>query len=363
MIIRIQDTVCCELHDSQLPDVVQLLGKDSFTFRLDQAQNHLNLVLPVHDYQVILEANDDRLAVLLVHLLSKLKQARFPCVYMVHTETDRIRVMEHVNIGRPILWISFNTGLDAEEWVIHYSSQHKKTSKHMAEVIVSHLSHDVATRMQSEPMKWKQMLSSLRTQSDKQFPRVRVTSPGFQAYNVDRIELIANSLAKAVISVYTDKPLLELTQALAVLEEKAQALFAPAVSEEAVIEESSETIESYEQAEPELELTPAPVFVSDKEPEPVSSSEQEELVSVSMQEASATRVDKRMSQSTAVFSMLRAHAQGVGTSEHPPSTSPTSSFMAYMNQLSFPNNKAQKQQQPYHILLQQHNLKKSVHEP
>lgn len=336
MIIRIHDAAYCELHDSQLPDVVQLLGKDSFTFTLDQAQNHLNLMLPVNDYQVILETNDDRLAVLLVYIMSMLKQACFPFVYTVHTEKDRERIMSRINMEQPILWITFNEELDCEEWVVQYSQLQKKWSKHLAGLLVSHLSHEVPVRIQSEPIKWKSIVPPLRAQSEKQIPFIRMTCACIQNYTVDQIEEIANSLVRAVVSAYTNKPLLELLQAISKLEEHASKLNIAHITE----------------AE------------RGKEPEPLS--EQRERVNMDIQEPQVNGSQQKMLQATSMFGMLRAHANGDKNGDKSPEqlqgTSSNPSFMTYMNQLSIANNKEKKQQQPYNIMLHQHNLKKSVNE-
>lgn len=331
MIIRIHDAACCELPDSQLPDVVQLLGKDSFTFTLDQAQNHLNLVLPVNDYQVILETDDDRLAVMLVHIMSRLKQAYFQQVYTLHTDSDRSRMMKRIQQERPIVWITFDMEPNSDEWVVQYSLNQKKSSKYLAEHIHQHLAAHVPIHIHSEQIKWKQMVNTFRSQLEKHIPVVKITCGSIQALSVDHIEEIAEGIAKAVISVYTDKPILELIQALLVLEERTS---------------ESSTILS---ADVENKIDPINL-------------EQDQVGYMNIQEQQTIRPQKRMSSSTSTFCTLRAHAAGQETIEAAQSTPSSPSFMSYMNQMSLSNRGEQQQKQPYNFMLHQLSLKKSVHD-
>lgn len=331
MIIRIHDAACCELHDSQLPDVVQLLGKDSFTFTLDQAQNHLNLVLPENDYQVILETNDDHLAVMLLHIMSRLKQAYFQQVYTLHTDSDRSRMMQRIQQDCHIVWITFDREPNSDEWVVQYSLNQKKSSKYLAERIYQQLAAHIPIRILSEQIKWKQMVNTFRSQLDKHIPVVRITCDSIQALSVDHMEEIADGIAKAVISLYTDKPILELLQALLVLEERTS--------------ESSATHST------DVENKRDPINL-----------EEDQDGHMNIQEQQAARLQKRMSPSTSTFCMLRAHAAGQETIEAAQSKPSSPSFMAYMNQMSLTNRGQQQQKEPCNIMLHQRSLKKSVND-
>lgn len=213
MHIMINGSLFRELRDSLLPDIVQILGEASFPFKLDQAQNTLLLAHPIEGHQVILECEDSALRQSLIAKASEMLRECGFHVHLIQRAEERSAVISSVNVEKPVLWLKLQRSTSTE-WSAQFSFQQMKWSKSLAHRLISQLSRCSDLEVQGVQLNWKNMIGSIITKTDHPFAGVTLTCGSLEGLSSFQQGLLAQGIVKAMTSLYTDKPILEVIRAL-----------------------------------------------------------------------------------------------------------------------------------------------------
>lgn len=419
MLITINGTKLCEVSQLQLAEVVQLLGKDSFMFTMDQAQQTLNLMLPFQCYQVVLETDDKSIAELLTGTVKLLAQARYNSVQIVRNDAESKRVHQTLDMTCPITWITISTDSDESVWRVHYSLNQMKQSKALALQLVQELEPIHPTRMQGLQLKWKQVMNSIRAASDKTITAIRLDCRHIHALSEIQLDQIQFALANAVIASHTNKPVLQLIQALLTLEQasiipheeptltEASSLKQSVPQETILISKSvkkkfglraqqsqSEYVnrrdttretdkqQSQEQAprspvelqtmhpareEDGNEQTVVPTVTMDQVAKQALLSREQQVIEQEVEQVASsntkheqTKSERRVEKGQSTFRLLQAHSRHIDAQPNQHTPEGSSSFMSYMNQknLAQSSDLRRAEQQKFNILTEHRKARK-----
>ncbi|MCG7410378.1 hypothetical protein MH117_23480 [Paenibacillus sp. ACRRX] len=237
--IRVNGKEMRELRDSQLSDVVQLLGEHMFAFKLDQAHNILDITHPIQGHQVVLESSRSELTALLSHVEKLLQETGFT-VLLVNRDEDRRTTVKKLSDSHPISWIAFQYEPQQEDWSASFSFEQMKWSKPLAQLIMDNLAdtHEISVR--GVQLNWKNMMSSILAMSNKPMPTVMVNCGNMESLSVFQVGQLAQSIVKAITALYTEKPIMEITRAIRAM------AYVPEVLLESVLHDTTPAVEAAE---------------------------------------------------------------------------------------------------------------------
>ncbi|WP_028546793.1 hypothetical protein [Paenibacillus taiwanensis] len=213
MHIRVNGNEIRELRDSQLSDVVQLLGEHMFAFKLDQAHNILDITHPIQGHQVVFESSHSELTALLSQTAKLLEETGFSVLFVKRDE-DRRTVVKQLSDHYPISWITFQYEPLQEEWSASFSFEQMKWSKPLAQLLMDHLAATNEVAVRGVQLNWKNMMSSILAMSNKPIPTVLLNCGNVEPLSVFQLGQLAQSITKAMISLYTEKPIIEIIRAI-----------------------------------------------------------------------------------------------------------------------------------------------------
>lgn len=213
MYIVVNGSMFRELRDSLLPDIVQMLGEASFPFKLDQAQNTLRITHPIMGNQIIIVCENPALQQALVLKAGDMLEECGFYVTILERIEDQAAVIQAMDKEKPILWLKLQQG-SSQEWSAQFSFQQMKWSKSLAHRIINQLSRCSDLEIQGVQFNWKNMIGSIVAKSDPPFPAVTLNCGSVEGLSSFQQGLLAQGLVKAITSVYTDRPILEVLRAL-----------------------------------------------------------------------------------------------------------------------------------------------------
>ncbi|MFL1677404.1 cytosine deaminase [Paenibacillus dendritiformis] len=221
MEIQINAKPLCTIADEFLPDVYQLLGKHSFTFHLDKNKQILNVVNPLHKYQIVLENKVGSMASPLLQMMREtLKHAGFH-VWIIETEQDRDRCSEEWDSGKQSMWLSLQLA-DGEkkEVVVYYFLHQMKASRQLANLLVQNIARYSDMPIQGVSFHWKSGLSYIFPQPGQTLNLVGLAYGGFDSMGVEERQQLTDGIVGAATIFFGKKPLMELIKQLRLLEER-----------------------------------------------------------------------------------------------------------------------------------------------
>lgn len=221
MEIQINAKPLCTIADEFLPDVYQLLGKHSFTFHLDKSKQILNVVNPLHKYQIVLENKGGGVASPLLQMMrDSLKHAGFQ-VWIIESEQDRERCTEEWDSGKQSIWLSLQTA-DGErkEVVVYYFLHQMKASRQLANLLVQNIARYSDMLIQGVSFHWKSGLSYILPQPGQTLNLVGLAYGGFDSMGEEERQQLTDGVVGAATIFFGKKPLMELIKQLRILEER-----------------------------------------------------------------------------------------------------------------------------------------------
>lgn len=221
MEIQINAKPLCTIADEFLPDVYQLLGKHSFTFHLDKSKQILNVVNPLHKYQIVLENKGGSVASpLLQRMRDSLQHAGFQ-VWIIESEQERERCSEEWDSGKQSIWLSLQPA-DGErkEVVVYYFLHQMKASRQLANLLVQNIARYSDMPIQGVSFHWKSGLSYILPQSGQTLNLVGLAYGGFDSMGEEERQQLTDGVVGAATIFFGKKPLMELIKQLRILEER-----------------------------------------------------------------------------------------------------------------------------------------------
>ncbi|BFH70306.1 hypothetical protein J27TS7_21400 [Paenibacillus dendritiformis] len=221
MEIQINAKPLCTIADEYVPDVYQLLGKHSFTFHLDKNKQILNVVNPLHKYQIALENKGGSGASPLLQMMcDSLKHAGFH-VWIIETEQDRERCSEEWESGKQSMWLTLQpAGEEKKEVVVYYFLHQMKASRQLANLLVQNIARYSDMPIQGVSFHWKSGLSYILPQPGQALNLVGLAYGGFDGMGAEERQQLTDGVVGAATIFFGKKPLMELIKQLRLLEER-----------------------------------------------------------------------------------------------------------------------------------------------
>ncbi|MBG9795262.1 cytosine deaminase [Paenibacillus dendritiformis] len=221
MEIQINAKPLCTIADEFLPDVYQLLGKHSFTFHLDKNKQILNVVNPLHKYQIVMENKAGSMASPLLQMMREtLKHAGFH-VWIIETEQDRDRCSEEWDSGKQSMWLTLQPAdEEKKEVVVYYFLHQMKASRQLANLLVQNIARYSDMPIQGVSFHWKSGLSYILPQPGQTLNLVGLAYGGFDSMTVEERLQLTDGIVGAATIFFGKKPLMELIKQLRILEER-----------------------------------------------------------------------------------------------------------------------------------------------
>ncbi|WP_374019377.1 cytosine deaminase [Paenibacillus thiaminolyticus] len=221
MDIQINAKPLCTIADEFLPDVYHLLGKHSFTFHLDKSKQILNVVNPLHKYQIVLENKGGSVASPLLQLMrDSLKHAGFH-VWIIDKEQDRERCSEEWDSGKQSIWLTLQP-LDGErkEIVVYYFLHQMKASRQLANLLVQNIARYSDIPIQGVSFHWRSGLSYILPQPGQTLTLAGLAYGGFDSMGEEERQQLTDGVVGAATIFFGKKPLMELIKQLRLLDER-----------------------------------------------------------------------------------------------------------------------------------------------
>ncbi|WCF07159.1 cytosine deaminase [Paenibacillus thiaminolyticus] len=221
MDIQINAKPLCTISDEFLPDVYQLLGKHSFTFHLDKSKQILNVVNPLHKYQIMLENKGGSVAFPLLQLMrDSLKHAGFH-VWIIDKEEDRERCSEEWDRGKQSIWLTLQPpDGERKEIVVYYFLHQMKASRQLANLLVQNIARYSDIPIQGVSFHWKSGLSYIFPQPGHTLTQAGLVYGGFDCMGEEERQQLADGVVGTAMVFFGKKPLMELIKQLRLLEER-----------------------------------------------------------------------------------------------------------------------------------------------
>lgn len=221
MEIQINAKPLCTIADEFLPDVYQLLGKHSFTFHLDKSKQILNVVNPLHKYQIVLENKGGSVASPLLEMMrDSLKHAGFQ-VWVIESEQDRERCSEEWDSGKQSIWLTLQPAdEERKEVVVYYFLHQMKASRQLANLLVQNIARYSDMPIQGVSFHWKSGLSYILPQPGQTLNLVGLAYGGFDSMGEEERQQLTDGVVGAATIFFGKKPLMELIKQLRLLEER-----------------------------------------------------------------------------------------------------------------------------------------------
>lgn len=221
MDIQINAKPLCTIADEFLPDVYQLLGKHSFTFHLDKSRQILNVVNPLHKYQIVLENKGGSVASPLLQLMrDSLKHAGFH-VWIIDKEEDRERCSEEWDSGKQSIWLTLQPpDGERKEIVVYYFLHQMKASRQLANLLVQNIARYSDIPIQGVSFHWKSGLSYILPQPGQTLTLAGLAYGGFDSIGEEERQQLTDGVVGAATIFFGKKPLMELIKQLRLLEER-----------------------------------------------------------------------------------------------------------------------------------------------
>ncbi|WP_042227393.1 hypothetical protein [Paenibacillus popilliae] len=221
MEIQINAKPLCTIADEFLPDVYQLLGKYSFTFHLDKSKQILNVVNPLHNYQIVLENKGGSVASPLLQIMRhSLKHAGF-YVWVIETEQDRERCSEEWDSGKQSMWLTLQpVDEKKKEIVVYYFLHQIKASRQLANLLVQNIARYSDMPIQGVSFHWKSGLSYILPQPGQTLNLAGLAYGGYDSMGVEEQQQLTDGVVGAATIFFGKKPLMELMKQLRILEER-----------------------------------------------------------------------------------------------------------------------------------------------
>ncbi|WII36451.1 cytosine deaminase [Paenibacillus thiaminolyticus] len=221
MDIQINAKPLCTISDEFLPDVYQLLGKHSFTFNLDKSKQILNVVNPLHKYQIMLENKGGSVASPLLQLMrDSLKHAGFH-VWIIDKEEDRERCSEEWDSGKQSIWLTLQPpDGERKEIVVYYFLHQMKASRQLANLLFQNIARYSDIPIQGVSFHWKSGLSYIFPQPGHTLTQAGLAYGGFDCMGEEERQQLSDGVVGAATIFFGKKPLMELIKQLRLLEER-----------------------------------------------------------------------------------------------------------------------------------------------
>lgn len=221
MDIQINAKPLCTIADEFLPDVYQLLGKHSFTFHLDKSKQILNVVNPLHKYQIMLENKGGGAASPLLQLMrDSLKHAGFH-VWIIDKEEDRERCSEEWDSGKQSIWLALQPpDGERKEIIVYYFLHQMKASRQLANLLVQNIARYSDLPIQGVSFHWKSGLSYIFPQPGHTLTQAGLAYGGFDSMGEEERQQLTDGVVGAATIFFGKKPLMELIKQLRLLEER-----------------------------------------------------------------------------------------------------------------------------------------------
>lgn len=213
MHIQLNGKPLCEIAETRLVDVYQLLGKYSFTFHLDKRQGVLDIMNPLEGCRVVLESKmteiEDRLW---CPIQSTLSQAGLR-VTIVDSEDTRKQLLSEPNHQRQGIWISAVPD-DAMELSVHYYFHHRKQSKQLAQLLIMNMLKHGELPIRGATLNWKDRSNYQISLAGQSWTSVALTYGGFLRLSTEQLVQLGNGITRAAAAYFSYLPILDIIEKL-----------------------------------------------------------------------------------------------------------------------------------------------------
>ncbi|CAH8717050.1 cytosine deaminase [Paenibacillus thiaminolyticus] len=221
MDIQINAKPLCTIADEFLPDVYQLLGKHSFTFHLDKSKQILNVINPLHHYQIVLENKGGSGIIPLMQTMStSLKYAGF-FVWSIESEQARDSCFKEWDSGKQSIWLTLQPADgERQEITVYYFLHQMKASRQLANLLLQNIAKYSDLPIQGVSFHWKRGLSYILPQPGQELNYAGLAYDGFDGMSEEERQQLADGVVGAATIFFGKKPLMELIKQLRLLEER-----------------------------------------------------------------------------------------------------------------------------------------------
>ncbi|MGG4395789.1 cytosine deaminase [Paenibacillus thiaminolyticus] len=221
MDIQINAKPLCTIADEFLPYVYQLLGKHSFTFHLDKSKQILNVINPLHHYQIVLENKGGSGIIPLMQTMSaSLKYAGF-FVWSIESEQDRDSCFKGWDSGKQSIWLTLQPADgERQEITVYYFLHQMKASRQLANLLLQNIAKYSDLPIQGVSFHWKRGLSYILPQPGQDLNYAGLAYDGFDGMSEEERQQLADGVVGAAMVFFGKKPLMELMKQLRLLEER-----------------------------------------------------------------------------------------------------------------------------------------------
>lgn len=205
----------------------------------------MNVVNPLHKYQIVLESKGGSGASPLLQMMrDALKHAGFQ-VWIIETEQDRERCSEEWDSGKQSMWLTLQPAdEEKKEVVVYYFLHQMKASRQLANLLVQNIARYSDMPIQGVSFHWKSGLSYILPQPGQTLNLVGLAYGGFDSMTAEERLQLTDGVVGAATIFFGKKPLMELMKQLRLLEERqieaGYSLPRPAASEAAAGSRSPE---------------------------------------------------------------------------------------------------------------------------
>ncbi|OGX68724.1 MAG: hypothetical protein A2189_09650 [Paenibacillus sp. RIFOXYA1_FULL_44_5] len=214
MEIQINSITLCMVSSSSMSDVYNVLGKHSISFHLDQDNERLNMVSPVHGIQVVIEKESMESTSLVNKIRYDLEQAGF-FVYIVEDEEQRKRCLSQLDEEKQGIWISILQDEPKGNGITAYFSFHQmKLSKQFAQLLLRNITKMTDLPVNEVLFEWKNIINSIFPLSGplQQIPTIGVAFNSLSSLSERYLESLAKGMTRTFFSFFNQLDWFEVIQ-------------------------------------------------------------------------------------------------------------------------------------------------------
>lgn len=374
MEIRINSVSLCQISDSFLSDVYDVLTRYAMQFHIDQDHQKLYIVSPVQGIRIYLEMQNGFMPQSMsAKLCASLTQLGFD-VCIMKDEEEKRRQQRLWDASKPSLWVSMgNNKQYVSGMSIYFSMNKKKASKQLATLLSQNISRMTDISVNGTFFEWKNTMNSLipLAGSEPAMPKIQLAWNDYFQMNERQIEDFTYCMTRTFASYYHQSFLIDVIQYFlyfqhAPIQMESQEIVSttneeilqvPVGYEEQMMEQQEVKDNEQEQEQEseqgsnlqqeEQEIVEQMGVYQEEQLEEKPTVQGEEIVQQQNNPSEVTNEQDSMNYST--FSWIQSQIMKQGTKKRTSREMTTASFMGQMNRLTHAR-QPQKEKQEVNIL-------------